>query len=91
MLLNSVGVLEIPITNIRKKLKQIKEKNMDKANVGNKIKIINMQGEPHYKDREGIVAHIDDAGQIHGTWGGCALIPEIDAYIILKSITETSH
>lgn len=62
---------------------------MDKANVGDKI--INMQGEPHYKDREGIVTHIDDAGQIHGTWGGCALIPEIDAYIILKSITETNH
>ena len=31
-----------------------------------------------------IVTHIDDAGQIHGTLGGCALIPEIDACIILK-------
>lgn len=64
---------------------------MDNANVGDKIKIINMQGEPHYKDREGIVTHIDDASQIHGTWGGCALIPKIDVYIILKSITETNH
>ena len=23
----------------------------------------------YYKDREGMVTHIDDAGQIHGTWG----------------------
>ena len=38
---------------------------MDKVKVGNKIKIINMEGEPHYKDREGVVTHIDDAGQIH--------------------------
>ena len=56
---------------------------MDKVKVGDKIKIINMAGEPHYKDREGVVTHIDDAGQIHGSWGGCALIPKVDAYIVL--------
>ena len=83
MLLNSVGVLEIPIINTRKKLKQIEEQNMDQVNVGDKIKIITMQGEPQYTNREGVVTHIDDAGQIHGTWGGCAVIPSIDAYIIM--------
>ena len=31
-----------------------------------------------------IVTHIDDAGQIHGTWGGCTVIPEVDTYIIVK-------
>ena len=41
------------------------------------IKIIKMDGEPQYTNREGVVTHIDDAGQIHGTWGGCAVIPEI--------------
>ena len=56
---------------------------MDKLHIGDKIKIIHMKGEPHYKDREGIVTHIDDAEQIHGTWGGCAVIPEIDEFIIL--------
>ena len=61
---------------------------MDKVKVGDKIKIINMEGEPHYKDREGVVTHIDDAGQIHGTWGGCAIIPEIDTYIILPHIEK---
>ena len=44
-----------------------------------------MEGEPQYTNREGVVTHIDDAGQIHGTWGGCAIIPEIDTYIILHN------
>ena len=57
---------------------------MGKINVGDKIKIIKMVGEPQYTNREGTVTHIDDAGQIHGTWGGCAVIPEIDSYVILK-------
>ena len=55
---------------------------MNNVHIGDRIKIIHMEGEPHYKDREGVVTHIDDAGQIHGTWGGCAIIPEIDTYII---------
>ena len=42
--------------------------------VGDIIHIYHMWGEPQYNDREGVVTHIDDAGQIHGTWGGCALI-----------------
>ena len=57
---------------------------MNKIKIGDTIKIISMKDEPHYKDREGVVTHIDDAGQIHGTWGGCAIIPEIDTYVILK-------
>ena len=40
---------------------------MDKAHIGDKIKIIHMAGEPYYKGREGIVIHIDNAGQIHST------------------------
>ena len=61
---------------------------MDKVNVGDRIKIINMESGPHYKDREGVVTHIDDAGQIHGTWGGCAIVPEVDKFIILDSTTN---
>ena len=37
-----------------------------------------------YTNRAGVVTHIDDAGQIHGTWGGCAIISEVDTYIILN-------
>ena len=57
---------------------------MDKIKNGDTIKIIKMEGEPQYTDLEGVVTHIDDAGQIHGTWGGCAIIPELDTYTILK-------
>jgi len=51
--------------------------------VGDKIRILNMDGEPDYTGRIGTVTYIDDAGQIHGTWGGCALIPECDDWMIL--------
>ena len=49
----------------------------------NTIKIICMEGEPQYTGREGVITHIDDAGQIHGMWGGCALVPGLDTYIII--------
>lgn len=48
--------------------------------VGDKIRIISMSGEPQYSGKEGKVLHIDDRGQIHGTWGGCALIPGEDSF-----------
>lgn len=48
--------------------------------VGDKLRVISMNGEPQYAGREGVVTHIDDMGQIHGTWGGCALIPGEDSY-----------
>ena len=51
--------------------------------VGDKIKIICMEGEPQYSGKTGVVEHIDDIGQIHGSWGGCALIPDIDKFEIV--------
>ena len=58
---------------------------MENVRIGDTIKIIKMEGEPQYKGKEGVVTHIDDVGQIHGTWGGCAVIPLVDTYIILKN------
>lgn len=55
------------------------------AKVGDKIRIIEMKGEPQYTGKEGIVEHIDDIGQIHGTWGGCAVIEGEDNYEIINS------
>ena len=52
--------------------------------IGDKIRIIIMQGEPQYTGKEGTVEYIDDAGQIHGTWGGCALIPGEDEFEVIK-------
>lgn len=55
-----------------------------KVKVGDKIKILSMDGEDGYSDRIGVVEYIDDIGQIHGTWGGCALIPNVDKFIIIN-------
>lgn len=46
--------------------------------VGDHIKIVSMRGEPNYSGRVGFVYHIDDMGQLHGTWGGLAVQPEHD-------------
>lgn len=55
-----------------------------KVKVGDVIRIINMKGEPHYNGKEGVVDHIDSMNQIHGTWGGLALIPEEDEFVIIE-------
>ena len=55
---------------------------------GDTIKIIEMQGEPHYSGRSGEVDHIDAMGQIHGSWGGLAVIPETDKIEIIKRGAE---
>jgi hypothetical protein len=51
--------------------------------VGDKIRIIDMDGEPMYAGREGIVRCIDSIGQIHGDWGGCAIVPGVDSYKVI--------
>jgi hypothetical protein len=51
--------------------------------VGELIRIIYMEGEPHYSGKEGRVTHVDDAGYIHGTWGGVAILP-CDRYQIIE-------
>jgi hypothetical protein len=55
--------------------------------VGDRIRIIYMSGEPQYTGKEGVVRRIDDAGQIHGTWGGCAVLPDEDDFEIIESGT----
>ena len=52
--------------------------------VGDKIRIIYMAGEPQYTGKEGTVTHIDDARQIHGDWGGCAILPSEDEIEVIK-------
>ena len=53
--------------------------------IGDRIRIIRLD-DPYdnsYNGREGIVEHIDSLGQLHGTWGGLAVIPEEDEFIVL--------
>lgn len=54
------------------------------VNVGDTIIILSMQGEPEYSGKSGIVKRIDSLGQVHGTWGGLAVIPEIDEIQIIE-------
>ena len=61
---------------------------MNNVKIGDTVKIIKMEGEPQYANRRGVVTHIDDADQIHRTWGGCAIIPEVDTYIVLSNIVK---
>lgn len=52
--------------------------------VGQKIRIISMD-DPFidYAGRTGTITHIDDLGQLHGTWGGCAVIPGVDKFEVI--------
>ncbi len=65
-------------------MRKEKIEEMRRTLIGKTLRIVNMEGEPHYTGRTGVVKSIDDAGQIHGSWGGCAIIPETDSYEIVK-------
>lgn len=71
-------------------LKRYTKKDMEGLYpVGTRIRIVRMEGELGYAGREGRVTHIDDAGELHGTWGGCALLPERDIWMRLDGDAET--
>ena len=55
-----------------------------KYKIGMKIKIIKMKDEPNYTNKVGIIKYIDDLGQLHGSWGSLAIIPEVDKIEIIK-------
>ena len=55
------------------------------AKIGDRIRINHLEGEDNrYDGKEGIVTRIDDMGQLHGTWGGLAIIPDEDDYTIIN-------
>jgi hypothetical protein len=60
------------------------------AKVGTHIKIITMTGEPSYTGKVGKITEIDDAGQLHGTWGGLAVIPGDDTFEIVTVVDNES-
>lgn len=57
-------------------------KNFEAKYLGKTIKIIDMSGEARYNGRTGVVERVDDIGQLHGSWGGLAVIPGEDRFII---------
>lgn len=57
-----------------------------KAKAGDRIRIIHLKGEDdRYDGREGTVEYIDAIGQLHGTWGSMAVIPEEDKFIVIRN------
>lgn len=59
--------------------------------VGDRIRIVRMDGEPEYSGREGVIENVSPAyepagilEQLHGTWGGLAVQPERDTIEIIK-------
>lgn len=48
--------------------------------VGDKIRIVEMIGEPQYNGKSGTIEHIDDCGQLHGSWGGLAVQADRDKW-----------
>lgn len=65
---------------------KISRSSVTMVKVGDRIRIIRLD-DPYtpesYNGREGIVKYIDSMGQLHGTWGGLAVIPEEDEFIVL--------
>lgn len=58
------------------------KKSKSEVKPGDIIHIYYMSGEPQYSNREGMVRSIDDMNQIHGSWGGLALLFDDDWEII---------
>jgi len=61
------------------------------AMVGDTIRIIRMDDNDgkdrqatRMNGREGVIEHIDSMNQLHGTWGGLAVVPDIDDFVIIK-------
>lgn len=65
----------------------------DSVIVGSTIRIIHLEGEDdRYDNKIGKVTHIDDIGQLHGTWGSIGVLPGVDVYeIIPEDLTEANN
>jgi len=60
--------------------------NSENSKVGSIVKILRLEGEDegYLFSKTGVVEFIDDAGQLHGTWGGVAIIPDKDSFLVAK-------
>ena len=63
---------------------------MENMKIGDTLRIIRMNDDGGkdlqarmYNGRSGVVEHIDSLGQLHGTWGGLAIIPETDEFEVI--------
>ena len=63
---------------------------MENMKIGDTIRIIRMNDDGGkdlqarmYNGRSGVVEHIDSLGQLHGIWGGLAILPETDEFEVI--------
>ena len=63
---------------------------MKKVKIGDTIRIIRMNDDGGkdlqarmYNGRPGVVEHIDAIVQLHGAWGGLAVIPGVDDFEVI--------
>ena len=53
------------------------KQDLEKLYIGKRVHVI-INDPYHPIDTWGTVERVDDAGQLHGTWGGLAAIPGVD-------------
>jgi hypothetical protein len=71
-------------TEVARRYYTTKQQKESPYKVGQKVRIIHLEGEDaRYDGMEGVIEHIDGIGQLHGTWGGLAIIPEADEFQII--------
>ena len=64
---------------------QTKQQKESPYKVGQKVRIIHLEGEDNrYDGREGIIMKIDGIGQLHGIWGSLAVIPSDDDFYVME-------
>lgn len=57
---------------------------MKELYLGKTIRIDHLSGEDsRYDGKEGVVEYVDGMGQLHGTWGGLAVIPGEDSFMVI--------
>ena len=71
-------------------MKSVIDTPMGRVTPGMRIKILEMfdnhgldERAREYNGRIGDITMIDDAGQLFGTWGGLAVLPDKDVFIVL--------
>lgn len=64
----------------------VTDSSNDEVHVGDTILIVSYCPDARVTGYHptGVVEHIDDIGQIHGTWGGVALVSGEDCFYIIK-------
>lgn len=63
----------------------LNKKAIEEQYLGKQVRIIHLVEEDgRYDGKVGTVSFVDDRGQLHGTWGGLAIIVDCDKFEVLN-------